>query len=106
MMFDFINAWKNIWINNDSDPVDKMPLTEHKEEDVVPYPFPVKKVRVKESIEIAYIDEGDSTAGVLLFVHGMGGGIPGWRKNFPDLKKHFRCIALDLPGHGHSSKED
>ncbi|HEX9979678.1 MAG TPA: alpha/beta fold hydrolase [Flavobacterium sp.] len=99
---DILATWKELWF-----PVHtaKMPLGEKKNGETVPYPFEVKKVDV-DGIEIAYIDEGDNQGDVLLFVHGMGSAIPAWRKNIPELKNHFRCIALDLPGHGHSSKED
>ncbi len=104
-MFEFINAWKNAW-NQNAGTSEKMPLTEKDPQEQVPYPYPVKKVRVSESVEIAYIDEGGSNAEVLLLVHGMGSGIPVWRKNIPELKKQYRCIALDLPGHGYSTKGD
>ncbi|MFB9862199.1 alpha/beta fold hydrolase [Rufibacter immobilis] len=83
-----------------------MPLTEKEPGEKVLYPYPVKKVRVQENIELAYIEEGDPSAEVLLFLHGMGSGIPAWEKNISVLKKHFRCIAVDLPGHGLSSKGD
>jgi len=104
-MFNIINSWKNVWYQN-TGTTEKMPLTEKDSGEQVPYPYPVKKVRVSESVEIAYIDEGEQNADVLLLIHGMGSGIPVWRKNIPELKKHFRCIALDLPGHGYSSKGD
>ena len=104
-MFEFINTWKNAW-NQNAGTSEKMPLTEKDSEEQVPYPYPVKKVRVSESVEIAYIDEGEQNTEVILFIHGMGSGVPVWRKNIPELKKQFRCIALDLPGHGYSSKGD
>ena len=102
-MFDFINSWKNIWQPGDST-AEKMPLTEKDSGEQVSYPYPVKKVKVNDAIEIAYIDEGPQDADVLLFIHGMGSGIPVWGKNITIIKKHFRCVALDLPGHGYSSK--
>ncbi|MBX0290271.1 alpha/beta hydrolase [Hymenobacter sp. HSC-4F20] len=84
-----------------------MPLTENDPGEQIPYPYPVKKVRLPQpELEIAYIEEGPQDAEVLVLVHGMGGGIPTWRKNIEVLKKQFRCIALDLPGHGYSSKGD
>jgi pimeloyl-ACP methyl ester carboxylesterase len=104
-MLDFINGWKNMWQQGHATG-DKMPETEKEPGERVPYPFPMKKLLVDEAIEIAYIDEGDQQAPVLVFIHGMGSGIPVWEKNIKELKKHFRCIALDLPGHGFSSKGD
>ena len=52
---------------------------------------------------MAYTDEGHGYP--LLFIHGLGSSIPAWGKNIPFLSRCFRCIALDLPGYGKSSKE-
>ena len=68
----------------------------------IKYSFPVKFIKVK-NYDIAYIDEGNSE-NVLLFIHGLGSYLKAWERNIPVLKKHFRCIALDLPGYGKSSK--
>lgn len=104
-MFDFINAWKNFWHPHGA-PVARMPLTEKDPGESAAYPYPLKKIRLPDGLEIAYVDEGKPGAQVLLLVHGMGSGVPVWRKNIGALKKHFRCVALDLPGHGYSSKGD
>ena len=55
-------------------------------------------------IEIAYIDEGEGRP--LVFVHGLASDFQVWRKNVPLLALHYRCIALDLPAYGQSSKGD
>lgn len=68
----------------------------------IKYPFDTKFIKVK-NYDIAYIDEGDSE-NVLLFIHGLGSYLKAWDRNIPELKNHFRCIALDLPGYGKSSK--
>ncbi|MEO1712496.1 MAG: alpha/beta hydrolase [Bacteroidota bacterium] len=67
------------------------------------YAFPTQKAKLASGIELAYVDEGSGDE-VLLFVHGLGSYIPAWRKNVVDLRKDFRCIAVDLPGYGKSSK--
>jgi pimeloyl-ACP methyl ester carboxylesterase len=36
----------------------------------------------------------------LLFVHGFGCTLDDWRAQLEALSPTFRCIALDLPGHG------
>ncbi|HTM85100.1 MAG TPA: alpha/beta fold hydrolase [Mycobacterium sp.] len=50
---------------------------------------------------LRYYDEGDGP--VLLFLHGSGPGVTGWR-NFrgvlPMFAKHFRCLILEFPGFG------
>lgn len=102
MLFDFVRHWLHVWQERSVD--QKMPLTEKDKGEQVRYPYPVKKVRVQQDVEIAYTDEGPPGAEVLLFIHGLAGGIPAWQKNIPLLSKSYRCIALDLPGHGLSTK--
>ncbi len=67
------------------------------------YPFDVKKVELGNNTNIAYTDEGSGNE-VIIFIHGLGSYLPAWRKNIEYLKDHFRCIAVDLPGYGKSSK--
>jgi len=42
----------------------------------------------------------------LIFVHGFGCSLHDWEEQFRDLSPSFRCVALDLPGHGHSAKPE
>lgn len=50
---------------------------------------------------LRYYDVGDGP--VLLFLHGSGPGVTGWR-NFrgvlPTFAEHFRCLILEFPGFG------
>jgi pimeloyl-ACP methyl ester carboxylesterase len=50
---------------------------------------------------LRYYDEGSGQP--LLFLHGSGPGVTGWR-NFrgvlPTFAKHFRCLVLEFPGFG------
>lgn len=62
------------------------------------YPFDTKTIRLKGTGTISYIDEG--TGQPILFIHGLANYALGWKKNIEDLKHHFRCIAIDLPGNG------
>ena len=39
----------------------------------------------------------------LVFVHGFACTHEDWRKQIPALSPTFRCVALDLPGHGMSA---
>lgn len=81
-----------------------VPYTAKKKGTHVLYPFQLKKITVN-NIRIAYVDEGPGESGTLLFIHGVGGGIPLWSKSIPLLSRHYRCIAIDLPGHGYSDKK-
>lgn len=50
---------------------------------------------------LRYYDAGEGP--VLLFLHGSGPGVTGWR-NFrgvlPAFAQHFRCLILEFPGFG------
>ena len=54
---------------------------------------------------LRYYDEGPENAAgpVVLFLHGSGPGVTGWR-NFrgilPTFAEHFRCLILEFPGFG------
>jgi 3-oxoadipate enol-lactonase len=42
----------------------------------------------------------------LILLEGMGGDIPGWRKNIPHLAAGHRVIAYDFRGNGRSDQPD
>ncbi len=66
------------------------------------YPFEITKSEIEPGLVIAHTDMGDGEP--VVFIHGLGSYIPAWNKNLEELSRHFRCIALDLPGYGKSSK--
>lgn len=72
--------------------------------DILKYPFKIKTVKLTSGIEIAYNDEGNSKKTPLLFIHGLGSYMRAWDKNVAELSKIHRCIRLDLPDYGKSSK--
>ena len=69
----------------------------------LPYPYTTHKARLSDELEVAYFDEGKGEE-VILFIHGLGSYAPAWKKNIEALKNNYRCIAIDLPGYGKSSK--
>ncbi|GJM35682.1 MAG: alpha/beta hydrolase [Saprospiraceae bacterium] len=69
------------------------------------YPYEVQKVVLSDTLELAYIDEGQGEYS-LLFLHGLGSYLKAWQQNIDGLSQQFRCIALDLPGYGKSSQDD
>lgn len=71
--------------------------------DELQYPFDIKKIKLNDGRTLAYSDEGKGD--VIIFIHGLGSYSPAWKKNVSVLKEKFRCIAVDLPGYGKSSKE-
>lgn len=68
-------------------------FTEHVENDLREIATPAGVLR--------YYDAGDGPT--LLFLHGSGPGVTGWR-NFrgvlPTFATHFRCLILEFPGFG------
>lgn len=70
--------------------------------DDLQYPYPVKKQAISNNIEVAYMDQGAGQ--VIVFIHGLGSYAPAWQRTMEGLKSSYRCIAIDLPGYGKSSK--
>ncbi|MFA6597075.1 MAG: alpha/beta hydrolase [Ignavibacteriaceae bacterium] len=66
------------------------------------YGFPTKKVLSNPSI--SFIDEGQGKQTIVL-VHGLASNAGFWRYNIAELAKHYRVIAVDLPGYGKSQKD-
>jgi pimeloyl-ACP methyl ester carboxylesterase len=62
----------------------------------------LKKVQIEKDIEIAYNELGSGNI-TLLFIHGLANFKGVWQSNIIELSKNYRCIAIDLPGNGHSS---
>lgn len=71
--------------------------------DQLDYGRKVEKLDLSNDIQLAYTDEGRGEQ-TILFIHGLGSYLPAWNKNIAELTKNYRCIAVDLPGYGHSSK--
>ena len=73
--------------------------------DEMKYSHEVKKVHLPESgYDIAYTDDGKSE-NTIIFIHGLGSYLQAWTKNVESLKSNYRCISIDLPGYGKSSKQ-
>lgn len=47
--------------------------------------------------------EHPGAAGTIVFVHGLGTSSSTWLKIFPNIRRTFRILALDLPGFGFST---
>jgi len=68
----------------------------------IEYGYPTKKALKNPSI--SYIDVGEGKQTIIL-VHGLASNAGFWRYNISELAKHFRVIAVDLPGYGKSQKD-
>ncbi|MEL7220882.1 MAG: alpha/beta hydrolase [Bacteroidota bacterium] len=69
------------------------------------YPYPIQYLELADDLRVAYVEEGKGET-TLLFIHGLGSNLKAWQKNIATLSDDYRCIALDLPGYGKSSKGD
>jgi pimeloyl-ACP methyl ester carboxylesterase len=69
------------------------------------YPFKTGTIAINNGVRVNYIDEGEG-AHTLIFIHGLANYAMVWQKNIPELRKQFRCVAIDLPGSGLSDMPD
>ncbi|MCE5190150.1 MAG: alpha/beta fold hydrolase [Eubacteriales bacterium] len=61
----------------------------------------------EEECEIARIHYLEAGVGEpLLLIHSVGQSLYTWRNVFAELSDNYRVIAIDLPGHGYSSRPD
>lgn len=65
---------------------------------------PQPRTLVADQRRIRYLEQGEGGVPVVL-VHGFGGDLDSWMLNQPELAARRRTVAIDLPGHGGSSKE-
>jgi pyruvate dehydrogenase E2 component (dihydrolipoamide acetyltransferase) len=54
---------------------------------------------------VRYLELGAGTGTPMVFLHGFGADLNSWMFNQPALAGSRRTVALDLPGHGGSTKE-
>lgn len=62
-------------------------------------------VEIMPGQSIRYMTMGSGGAEPILFVHGFGGGFDNWMLNQEALSEDFQTYAVDLPGHGGSTKQ-
>ncbi len=67
------------------------------------YPYHLRKITLQKGEEIVYTDTAQGEQ-CLVFLHGLASYMPIWMRNISHFEKQYRCLALDLPGHGLSSR--
>ena len=65
--------------------------------------IPLPEVAVARDQHLQYLKRGDGKE-VVVLIHGFGGDLNSWLFNHEDLAGTRTVYALDLPGHGGSSK--
>lgn len=59
-----------------------------------------------DGCRLYYELHGRDDAPPLVLLEGLGGDIPGWRRNIPRLAERYRVVAYDFRGNGRSDKPD
>ncbi|MFN2543513.1 MAG: alpha/beta fold hydrolase [Actinomycetota bacterium] len=59
-----------------------------------------------DGCRLYYELHGDPYAEPIVLLEGMGGDIPGWRRNIPHLAEELLVIAYDFRGNGRSDAPD
>ncbi len=63
------------------------------------------QVQTRPAVHLSVIDAGPRDGRpALFFVQGAGGHALQWVNQLRHFSKHYRCVAPDLRGHGHSDK--
>jgi pimeloyl-ACP methyl ester carboxylesterase len=57
-----------------------------------------------DGVGLSYELHGPVDAPPLILLEGMGGDIPGWRRNIPHLARELRVVAYDFRGNGNSDE--
>jgi len=65
---------------------------------------PTPEVVVLNNQAVRYLKRGEGQKAAIL-IHGFGGDLNSWLFNHDELAESFTVYALDLPGHGGSSKQ-
>jgi len=63
-------------------------------------------VRRPDGARLYYEVHGDPRREPLVLLEGMGGDIPGWRRNIPHLAAELFVVGYDHRGNGHSQAPD
>jgi len=64
-----------------------------------------KYIRVNE-IKLHYVEKGDKSKTLMLFIHGFPEFWYSWRHQIKEFSKDYWCVALDMRGYGDSDKPE
>jgi len=67
-------------------------------------PAPNGKFATIKGVRLYYEESGKGIP--LILLHGFSGNAAAWKVFVPEYEKHYRVIAVDLPGHGRSDYMD
>jgi len=61
----------------------------------------IGRIQAEDGVGISYTSEGQGEPAIV-FIHGWTCDHTHWRFQIPEMRKSFRVITIDLPGHGAS----
>jgi 3-oxoadipate enol-lactonase len=64
----------------------------------------VSRLRRPDGCSLAYEVHGAPDVAAIILLEGLGGDIPGWRRNIPHLASTLRVVAYDFRGNGDSDE--
>jgi len=64
-----------------------------------------KYIRVN-GIKLHYVEKGDQSKTLMLFIHGFPEFWYSWRNQIKEFSKDYWCVALDMRGYGDSDKPE
>jgi pimeloyl-ACP methyl ester carboxylesterase len=59
-----------------------------------------------DGCRLYYEVHGHPDRPAVVLLEGLGGDVPGWRRNIPTLSTRYRVVAFDFRGNGRSDKPD
>ena len=65
-----------------------------------------KTVALPNGVTMAYVEAGNPSGQPVVLIHGFTDNARDWVPLIPELDKTFRLIAVDIRGHGKSSKPE
>ena len=64
----------------------------------------MSRLRRPDGCSLAFEVHGAPDAASMILLEGLGGDIPGWRRNIPHLASALRVVAYDFRGNGDSDE--
>ena len=63
-------------------------------------------VRVTSEVKIHYVEKGDRSKPLMLFLHGFPEFWFSWRFQLEHFSKDYHCVAIDMRGYNDSDKPE
>lgn len=59
-----------------------------------------------QGVKLHYVEKGDSSKPLMLFIHGFPEFWYSWRHQIKEFSKDYRTVAVDMRGYGDSEKPE